>query len=462
MEHGKFLRSAAVLTAGGLIAKVIGACYRIPLSNILGGYGMGLYQMAYPLYCVMLTFSSTGIPSAFARLVAKDEAQGRDFSGTFKTALKLFALLGLGCTALMCLFAPRMSEMQGDGRLLRCYLSLAPAVFFVSLIAVLRGYFQGKNDMTPTAVSEIVEQLVKAVLGIYFALRFRADPPLAVSYCLLAVTISEMFALAYLAVRVRGVPKVKTLCARPVSGLDVLFSALPVMAATSLLPLSQTADSVVLVRLLSGHTSEAVALYGLFTGSALSLVNLPAAACCGFAAAAVPSVSRCFARGETEEGRNRAVFALLLTLLFAVPCALGLFFLARPIAALLYPGLSRAEAETLIKLLRLLSVSAVSVAGTGTLASCLTGMGRANRAAGSMLLAVCVKFILQWILVKNPNFSIGGAAIAANACYLVAFFLDLYYTVKKDRREKHDHRSRIGRRARRARIGCAENAESSG
>lgn len=462
MKHGKFLRSAAILSVGGIVAKLIGACYRIPLSNILGGYGMGMYQMAYPLFLLMLTFSSTGIPSAFARLVAKAEAQGRDSFGALKTALKLFSLLGLAGTALMILLAPRMSRAQGDERLMKCYLALSPAVFLVSLIAVFRGYFQGKNDMLPTASSEIVEQLAKAGAGLFFALRFSNDPALAVSYCLLAVTISEAVALLYLILRMRGERRTRTLRARPVTGLEILFSALPVMVATSLLPLSQTADSIFLVRLLSAHTPEAVALYGLFTGSALSLVNLPAAACCGLAAAAVPSVSGAVARGEKEEAKNRAVYALFLTFVLSVPCAMGLFFLARPITSLLYPRLSEAEAETLIRLIRLLSVSAVSIAGTGTLASCLTGMGKARHAAFSMLLAVAVKFFLQWVLVRDPRFSIGGAAIAANACYLVAFFLDLYYTVKKERRAKHGHRSGVGRRARRSRIGCAENVEIGG
>lgn len=462
MKQEKFLRSAAILTAGSLLAKAIGACYRIPLSNLLGGYGMGLYQMAYPLYCVMLTFSSSGIPAAFARMIARENARGRDSFQTLKTALKLFALLGLFGTAVMCLLAPRMSAVQGDGKLLFCYLMLAPAVFLVSLIAVFRGYFQGKNDMTPTAVSEIVEQLVKAVLGVFFALRFRDDPARAVGYCLLSVTVSEAFALLYLSARIRGEGGRRMLSAHPVTGVEVLFSALPVMAAASLLPLSQTLDSIAIVRLLSGYTPEAVALYGLFSGSALSLVNLPAAVSGGFAAASVPSVSECFARGEVQEGKDRALYALGLTLLLAVPSALGLFFLANPIARLLYPRLSGVEADTLVRLIKLLSVSAVSIAGTGTLASCLTGMGRAKYAAFSMLIAVTVKFFLQWMLVKNPIFSIGGAAIAANACYLVAFFLDLYYTVRKERERKHALCHRIGRRSGRSRIGRIENVESGG
>ena len=463
MERSNYLKSAAVLSVGGIIAKGIGAFYRIPLANLLGGYGMGLYQMAYPLFCVLLTFSSAGIPSALARMVAEETARGRSGEKLLKTALRLFAILGLCGTALMCLFAPRMSALQGDGRLSLCYFMLAPSVFFVALIAVFRGWFQGKSDMRPTAVSEIVEQLVKAAAGLYFATRFASEPALATAWCLLAVTLSELAALIYLIVRSRGETRVRTLTARRTAGTEILFAALPVMAATSLLPLSQTVDSILIVRLLSGHTPHAVSLYGLFAGSALSLVNLPATACYGLAAASVPSVSRCFARGEQEEGKKRALYALCVTLLLSLPCALGLFFFAGRITALLFPALSEADARMLAALLRLLSVSAVTVAGVDTLAACLTGMGRAKWAALSMLVAVLVKFALQRALVGIPRISVGGAAIAANACYLVAFFLDLFYTVKKKKRqEEYDHDRESRRRERRYQPESAARAEGGG
>ncbi len=443
MKRSNYLRSAAVISLGGIFAKGIGVLYRIPLTSLLGGYGMGLYQMAYPLFCVLLTFSSAGIPSAFSRTIAREEATGGN-GGTLKTALKLFALLGACGTAIFCLLAPAMSRAQGSGELLRCYFALAPSVFLVALIAVFRGYFQGKNNMVPTALSEIVEQLFKAGLGLFFAYRYRENTPLAVASCLFAVTLSEAAALLCLYVRSLSEPKRRMLPACRVSGTEILFSALPVMAATSLLPLSQTLDSVVLVRLLGGSSQNAVALYGLFAGCALSLVSLPATASYGLAAAAVPAVARSFARGEEEAGTVKAMQALLLTLLFSLPCAAGLFFLARPIVSLLYGGLAPAETETLVLLVKTMSVSAAALAGVDTLAACLTGMGRAKKAAFSMLCAVVLKLLLQLALVGDPRFSVGGAAIAANACYLLAFFLDLYYTMKQKRGEKRDHDHRVG------------------
>ena len=443
MKHKRFLKNMALITVGSIVAKGLGALYRIPLANVLGGYGVGLYQMAYPLFCVLLTFSSAGIPSAFSRMIARETALGRESGGTVKTALKLFALLGWAGTALMCLFAPFMCGLQGEPNLLRCYFALAPSVFLVALIAVLRGYFQGKSDMKPTVFSELIEQIVKAAAGMLLALRFSAEPEKAVASTLLAVTLSELAALIYLFLRYRSARENRYLQVKKITGIDILGAAFPVMAAAALLPLSPPADSVILVRLLARRTPRAVPLYGLFSGGAISLINLPASVCYGLAVAVVPAVSACFARGDEEEGRRRALYALVLTAVLAAPCALVLFVFARPIVGLLYSSLSQEDADMLVSILRLTSISAVTLAAVDTLSACLTGMGRAKYAAGSMLVAVLGKHALQFLLV--PTLSVGGAAIAANACYLVAFFLDLVYTVKKSvGRKKYDYGSRIG------------------
>lgn len=442
MKHLRFFKNAAIVSLGGLLAKGIGALYRIPLANMLGGYGEGLYQMAYPLFCLMLTLSSAGIPTVVARAVAAEGASGRRGT-TLRAALKLFAALGAFATLLMCLLARPVARLQGDEGLLGCYLALAPAVLPVALLSVLRGYWQGRGEMTPTALSEIVEQLVKAGAGLALASRFAYDPVRAARAALFAVTLSELAALAFLAVRAREGKACRLLQLRG-QGDALLFSALPAMAGAALLPLSRMLDSVLVVRLLSRHTARAVHCYGLFAGSALSLVSMPATLCYGLVAAAVPSVAACMARGEQGEGRRRALFALAVTLALALPCAAGLLVLAPHIVRLLYPALPAQDAALLVRLVRLLSVSAATLAAVDTLAACLTAMGLAERAALSMFIAVCVKAALQFALVGNPALGIVGAAVAANACYLVAFFLDLFYTVRKKREMRHVEHHRIG------------------
>ncbi len=441
-----FLKNAAILTVGGLIAKGMGAIYRIPLGNILGGYGMGLYQMAYPLFCMLLTFSSAGIPNAFARVIAKEGAEGRDSAMTVKGALKLFFALGVCGTLLMLFLAPIMARLQGELALANCYIALAPSVFFVAIIAVFRGYFQGRHDMRPTALSEIVEQLVKAGLGLAVCYLLRENIAHAVAGALLAVTISEVVALLWLLIRYRTEKGRYLVCGRAkVSGL--FTAVLPVMASASLLPMSQMIDSVLIVRLLSSYTSRSVSLYGLFSGGACSLVNLPASISYGLAAASVPAVSEGCARNG-DGGRRRALTALWLTLLVALPCALALFFFARPIVRILYASLSEEDGETLVSLIRVSSISAVTLSGVQTLSACLTGMGRAKRAALSMAIAIAVKTALQIVLVRDPAYSVMGAAIASNVCFIVAFFLDLYYTCRREKRKgaNDDHRSQFGSR----------------
>lgn len=446
MKHSSFLKSVAVLSVGGLIAKGIGAIYRIPLTNVLGGYGMGLYQMAYPLFVLLLTFSSSGIPSAFSRVIAHEAARGQDSSDTLCAALKIFALVGLFGAAAMVALSGSVSRTQGEENLKWCYFALAPSVFFVAVIAVLRGYFQGKNNMAPTAVSEILEQVVKAGVGILFALRFRENAYVAAALTLAAVSASELVALLYLIRRYGRERKIKTLRPSRASGALIFLSAIPVMASVAILPLSQFYDSVVIVRLLSGYTARSVALYGLYTGGAVALVNLPATLSYGLAAAIVPAVSRAVSRGDYEEGRRRSMYALGLTLLISVPCAIGLFALAKPVVSLLYGNLSADDGAILVRLIRLLSISAATLSGVQTLSACLTGMGRAKYAALSMLVGVSLKMFLEWVLVSRPALSISGAAISANVCYLVAFFINLFYTIRKMRAEReYDYGRRDGR-----------------
>ena len=425
MRHAKFFKSAAVMTGGFLIAKAIGAVYRISLTGILGSYGIGLYQMAYPLFLLFLTFSSAGIPSALSRVVAAESARGRETTGHMKTALRLFSLVGLTGTLLMGVSALFMSKVQQEQNLTACYLALAPSVFLCALVSVLRGYFQGKNDMLPTAVSEVIEQAAKAGFGI-FLVRLAKTPVEGAVFALLSVSLSELVALFVLLQKYRGERKIKSL--RKVRAYSLLYSVVPAMAAASLLPISRTIDSIVVVRLMARYTTRSVALYGLFTGSVMALVDLPASLTGGLVAAAIPLVSASASKGESEEAKKNAATALLFTFVVSVPCALGLFFFARPIVGLLYARLPAQDAQTVVALIRLSSVSAVTLSAVNTLAASLTGMGRAKHAARAMLVAILVKFVLQWVLVSSPSLSVGGAAIASNVCYLVAFLLDSLYT----------------------------------
>ncbi len=419
------MKGAAWIAFGGFAAKLIGALYRIPLTNLIGGRGLGLYQLVYPVYCLLLTVSATGIPSSIAKLTAEKAGGGESPQPVLKTALKLFLLIGLVGTALMALVAPFLSKAQGSKEVLGGYFALAPAVLLTSAISVFRGWFQGQNKMYPTALSEICEQVVKVGFGLLFAYLFRANLQKAVVFLLLAVSLSELAALFLMLFFYKRNPKSNAKQGGRVAAKHILRLSIPVTLSAILLPVSSLLDSVLVPRFLGAYASDAVTLYGLFAGGAVTVINLPVSICYGVAAASVPAVAAAIA--QNKSAKKPLFFALCVTLALSVPAALGLYFFAEPLAKIVYRSLKAEELSILTGLLRAFAVSAVSLSCAQTLSACLTAQGKPRYAAFSMLVAVVVKTLLYVVWLKNPKISIYGLAYATNVCYLVAFLLDLIY-----------------------------------
>ena len=435
-DKKNFVKGAFWIAFGGFAAKAIGALYRIPLTNLIGGYGLGLYQMVYPLYCLLLTVSATGIPSSIAKLTAEQIALKRDDRAVLQKALKLFLRIGLIATLVMGLSAPLLSAVQGTKEVLGGYFMLAPSVLIVSVISVFRGWFQGKNNMFPTAASEIVEQLVKVGFGVFFAYLFRNNVERAVIFLLLAVTLSEIFALLLMIFFYKRVPtpmQLKNEGGRYETKY-ILKLTLPVTFSAILLPLSSLLDSVLIPRLLSVYEPSSVTLYGLFSGGAVTVVGLPVSVCYGLAAASIPRVAAA-SRIADEKERKKAVrsrirFSLWLTIAVGAVSVLGLYFFAEPAAKLIFKSLSEKELNLLIQLIKTYSISALSLSCVQTLSACLTAQGKPQYAALSMLIAVTVKTVCYVFWLQNAKVSIFGLAYATNVCYLVAFFLNFMYNRK--------------------------------
>lgn len=428
-EKGGFLKGAAWIAFGGFVAKLLGALYRIPLTNLIGGRGLGLYQMVYPVYCLLLTVSATGIPSSIAKLTAERIGKGQGDEPLFRTAMKLFAVVGVCGSVIMVLVAPVLSKAQNATEVLGGYYALAPSVLLVSILSVFRGWFQGRNDMVPTALSEIAEQLVKVAFGLSFAYLFRADTPTAVTFLLLAVSLSEGVALLFVYVLFRRVPaplKLKKDGDR-VAVKTVLALSAPVTFSALLMPASSLLDSVLAVRLLSAYTADAVTLYGLFSGGAVTVMNLPVSVCYGIAAASVPSVATAAATGKGA--RKKTLQALGLTVLVAAPSALGVYALASPLARVIFRSLGNEELTTLIALIKTISISALTLSCVQTLSACLTARGKPQYAALGMLVGVVVKTVAYSFWLRGARSSVFALAHATNLCYLVAFLFDLVYNL---------------------------------
>ncbi|MDE6001020.1 MAG: oligosaccharide flippase family protein, partial [Clostridia bacterium] len=355
-QKQSFIKGAVIISLGGFISKILGAVYRIPLTAFLGGQGMGIYQMVYPLYCILLTVSASGIPTGIARLISSGSGKGAE-----KQAFLLYGAVGVIGTIMMYFLSAPLASVQGEGAIRLCCVMLCPAVFFVSILSVVRGYFQGRGNMYPTAVTEVCEQLVKVALGCALAYIFRNDLSLAVASTLFAVTVSEVVSTAlaliwYYKKRAKS-PLYKE---KPISYSAIVKYTIPLTLTAIALPVSQLLESIVAVRLLKGFTDNATALYGVFSGCAVTIINLPVSVTYGLAAASVPQISPLAEKGDIEGAKKKAYKSLLITLAISVPAAIVLFAFAPLAVRLIFASPGGEEKAVLIRLVRIMAINAVT------------------------------------------------------------------------------------------------------
>ncbi|MCH5165969.1 MAG: oligosaccharide flippase family protein [Clostridiales bacterium] len=438
-----FGRSAVALASIGIIAKLIGALYRVPLTNIVGAEGMGLYQMVFPLYTVLLTFCGGGITSAVARIVAKYTALGNEGAAlrTLKVAFLPLFVVSLLCTLGVILLRNAISGIQGNTDAGIAYLAICPSLVFAGGINVLRGYFQGKAFMVPSGISQLIEQVIKLALGLYLSkAMLKYGVKYAVAGALVGVSLSELCALLYLAVRfliskrrrVRFVAvaalKAETAAefAVPQSVTDKtllkeLYSfALSVTLGSLVLPLTQMIDSVLVINLLmygGAARGDATALFGLFVGPVGTLINMPTVFALSVSIAFLPAITTAVERGEDASEITKSAAKWIM--LFVIPVTFGfLLFPERVCSALYSRGLT---AEQLTVAARLLRVQAISVFYIGVLqlaTTVLQGHNKAHKPVVNLIVGACVKVGLTPFLVRM--FGIVGAAGATAACYAVA------------------------------------------
>jgi len=456
----KVLKGAGILAVCALVAKVIGVLYRIPLTNIVGSEGIGLYQMIFPLYVVLLTISSGGLPVAISRVVASRIAKG-DSRGAKKVlvvALISLSIIGAILGTLLFVFRNQIATLQGNPNAALGYAGIAPSILFVAIIACFRGYYQGKQNMLPSALSQIIEQVIKLSAGLFLAyLLMPRGVEYAIFGALIGVSISEIFAAVVLflqflvtskrqktkslikanqqaAVTKSEISQENFLTAKSIflskekntSVLkEICLIAIPVTLGSLVLPLTQLIDSVLVINFLTRNgmeTVQATGLFGILTGPVGTLINMPAVITLSFAIALLPKISQCFINKEciakfVGQGiKFNFILGLLATLFFS--------FYSRPILSLLYgSGLTQEEISLASKLLILGSVSVVYVSILQVATSVLQGVGKAHRPAINLLFGAVLKVGLTILLL--PQFGIFGAMIATAACFSLVCLLDI-------------------------------------
>ena len=438
MSKDKFLRGAMILTMAGLMVKVIGSVNRILLSRLLGGEGIGLYQMAYPVYLLLLSVSSAGIPVAISIIVSGYLARG-DYGSVrrvFRLSLKMMAGVGLAL-ALALLLASRWLVDVGllrDGRAYYALLALTPSVFFASILASFRGFFQGHQLMTPPAVSQILEQFVRVTTMValaYALLPYGLEYAAAgAAFGALPGSLTGLLVLGYFYRRYRGMWQ-----AAPQNGAEgggqesaarilkrLLLLALPVSCANILVPVTSSIDVLLVPRYLiaSGFTVEqSTTLFGYLAGMAQPLLLMATIPTMSLATSLVPAVAEAFTLQRRDIIEQKAATAMKLCCLLTLPAAVGMSVLAEPISRLLY-GTAKAAAAIMHSgpAIWLLGMQQVT---TGI----LQGMGHSGLPMLNMLLGIGAKLIAVCQLT-NAAFNIAGAAWATNINFGLTAALNIF------------------------------------
>ena len=426
------IKGALFLSIGGFITKVIGAVYRIPLTNLLTAEGIGLYQMVFPLYSLLLTVSSTGVPNGMAKLIAEGESEEK----VLKSALYFFVPISLIATLILMVFARNLALLQGNIYAKNCYVLIAPSVLLVSIISCFRGYFQGKLDMKPTATSQVLEQVVKLIFGLTLCYIFKNNVVVGASLATLAVSISELITVIYFIFlkKYKG-GGFSTFIKTKTNIKLVLKTVLPVMLCTLILPTCHTVESFLIVNVLNKGFKNATSLYGLYSGAVESLVGVPVALLYGIAVSSVPVISKL--KKENGNYKKKILQSILLTLLFSFIFAVIFFFLSRFAVTLLYRRFSVLEASVTVKMLKLASLSVLTLPLMQTTASILISLGRYYVPVLSSTIAMFIKIPLSIILLNISKINIFAVVITDIVCYLVACFINLVYIIKDGASKKH-------------------------
>ena len=426
------------MSLGGLFAKILGALYRIPLTNIIGSYGMGLYQLVFPPYILFLTVAQAGVPVALSKLIAENNQLGNVEKSRkiFRSAFIFLACLGAVCAVLMASLSRVIALSQGNEETSTAFLIVAPALLFVPVTNALKAYFQGNMNMVPSGVTTVVEQVVKLAVGLACAVHFMPDVHKAVMGAVFAITVSEFGSLLIMSIvylvhhHKQKVGKISVSWAdAKFIAPSVLALAIPVALGGFAMQMSQVIDSVMVVNLLT--VPNATEMYGLWTGPVNSMLGLPIALSSGVAVSALPSITKAMYSGEEDKLHKSFNSAMKLTLVIALPCAFGMIALSRPILQLLYGSLPQEEIYVASVLLSLSGLSIVFLAILQTCVSVCQAVGKPYATVIIVSLSIVVKAAVNLILLPNSKINIYAAAISETLCYLFATVCVIIYLRKK-------------------------------
>lgn len=449
-KQSSFVKGAAILGIAGLIVKVIGAFFRVPLANHVGPEGMSYYEVAYPYYSGLLVIASAGLPTAISKMVS-ERVTMRDYRGArevFRTAQMLLLVIGIVLGLLMFFLAKPLAASSGLDDAYLSFRAFAPALLFVSIMCAYRGYLQGMQQMSGTAISQIVEQLGKLLIGLALAIKLLPKgPQYAAMGAIIGVTASELIALIaiFLIYRMRKKSFDAKLSRSPqtkprgfgVIAKSLLAIAIPVTIGASISSLAGIVDVALIINILTNNlgyeTKVAQTAFSLLRTNVTTLTNMPGVLTMALAMSLVPAISAGIARRESGSVRLASRLGLKLALIIGIPCAVGLFVLAAPVISLLYPNLTAAELALATDLMHTASIGVIFLSMVQTMTGVLQGMGKQNVPVFNLFLGFLLKVAVLLVLMNIPSVNIQGAAVSTVVCYAFAGIADTVYTARRAR-----------------------------
>ena len=443
-----FLKGALILGLAGIIVKIIGAFFRIPLGNLIGAEGMGYYQAAYPVYTLFLTLATAGFPTALAKLVSEKMAIG-DYRGAHKVFKVSYTVLAITGFVAFCIFFFGADFIVNDimknpGAKL-AMLAISPALLFVPIMSAYRGYFQGRREMGHIAISQISEQLFRVVLGITLAYLLMSSvgpnpgPEQGAAGAIMGATIGAIASIIYLIIAYllklkiikREIKISKKLREESIVKVleKLLVVAIPITIGASVMPLVNMIDNVIVIRRLveAGFSqTQANIMFGQLTGMAMAIVNLPAVITVAMSMSLVPTISQAYALGNRFKVIKETKSAIKITLMIVLPAAFGMASLAHPIMKLLYPS----QPSSVGTILLVLTPCVVFLGLIQSLNGILQGMGKPMIPVICLAIGMIFKVVISYTLTAIPQINVIGSALGTVTAYFVAAILELIYIKK--------------------------------
>jgi len=429
MRKQSLIKGTLILGAAGIVAKAMGILFRWPLIMLIGDEGVGYYQMSYPLYTFFIAIAS-GVPIAISKMVSERNAVG-DKSGAvqvLRNAVFLMIILGGGFSAFLFIFSKQLVDIfRWNEKSYYSLVAISFAPFIISIMTCIRGFFQGMQNMYPTAVSQIIEQFGRVCIGVGLAYILL---PKGIEYsaggAAFGAAAGGLLAGTYLVIKYfksrNDFTIIKAKRDKNILG-KLLHIAIPISLGATASSIMGLLDSLLVPTNLykAGFNSAQVAtLFGQLTGKAMVLVSVPLTLSMALCMSLVPVISEANIKGKRDEVISRVNTAVRLSWVIAMPCFLGLYFMAPQILGLIFPG--HADGY---KILQLLSFTIPFIITSQASTSILQGVGKIYIPVFNLGLGCLVKVIITYSLVRMPEINIYGAALGSIGGYITASMLNM-------------------------------------